>query len=95
MSYKEKLLLKFYNFMKKNKFSLLSLSYVEYHNENGKILNKNKNEWIDLTNDEIDLLNQIDRSYISKNELYNFYHIKEKEEHKRKRNVKSSPVTQF
>lgn len=88
--YKEELLLKFYNFMKKNNFTLLSLNYLDYDSYKKIVFNKNKNEEIKITDDEFKTFNSIDRNYISKNELYNFYHIQEK---KKRKNSKSSTVT--
>lgn len=88
--YKEELLLKFYNFMKKHNFTLLSLNYLDYDSDKKIVFNKNKNEEIKITDDEFKTFNSIDRNYISKNELYNFYHI---QENKKRKNSKSSPVT--
>ena len=50
--YKEELLLKFYNFMKKHNFTLLSLNYLDYDSDKKIVFNKNKNEEIKITDDE-------------------------------------------
>ena len=87
---KEELLLKFYKLMKKNKFTILTLFFLDYDDEKYTcIYNKNKNEYIYLTDDESKLLRHIRYAKISEYELYNFYHIQEK----RKRNNKTTPVT--